>query len=175
MAPLDPEYRHLLPIAIYSFPLYLLGVVRKRLASSSGLNLLRACEAQPFLPGVNQSSGTNMDSSIYCDEVYGANMIARAQRFPIRAIMHYRIVGENRWYVGTVENMSSTGVLFRGERVMDLNSSIEVTVNVPGSLAAGHSSKMVSRGKIVRVLPGIPDPECAVMAASLIRLRILRD
>jgi hypothetical protein len=116
-----------------------------------------------------------MDSSIYCDEVYGANMIARAQRFPIRAIMHYRIVGEDRWYVGTVENMSSTGVLFRGERVVGVNSSIEVTVNVPGSLAAGHSSKMVSRGKIVRVSPGSSDPESAVMAASLSRLRILRD
>ena len=116
-----------------------------------------------------------MEGSIYCDEIHGANMIARAQRFPIRAIMHYRVIGEDRWYVGTVENMSSTGVLFRGERVVGINSSIEVTVNVPGSLAAGHSSKMVSRGRIVRVSPGVADPGSTVMAASLIRLRILRD
>jgi hypothetical protein len=116
-----------------------------------------------------------MESSIYIDGVYRAKMIARAQRFPIQAMMHYRIVGENRWYAGTVDNMSSTGVLFHGERVVSVNSSIEVTVNVPGSLAAGHSSKMVSRGKVVRVAPGISNPDCILMAAELFRLRILRD
>lgn len=116
-----------------------------------------------------------MESSIYTDEIHVAKMIARAQRFPIRATMHYRIVGENRWYVGTVDNMSSTGVLFHGERPVGLNSSIEVTVNVPGSLAAGHSSKMVSRGKVVRVSAAEFDSDPILMAAELYRLRILRD
>src|SRR5579859_777828 len=87
-----------------------------------------------------------MQSSTYTDGIYGAKMIARAQRFPIQAIMHYRLIGEDRWYVGTVDNMSSTGVLFHGERVVGVESSVEVTVNIPGSLAAGHNSKMVSRG-----------------------------
>lgn len=102
-------------------------------------------------------------------------MVARAQRFPIQAIMHYRVIGEDRWYVGTVDNMSSTGVLFHGERVIGVDSSVEVTVNIPGSLAAGHSSKMVSRGRIVRVSRDDIDPGYAVMAAELYRLRILRD
>lgn len=116
-----------------------------------------------------------MESSIYTDEIHAAKMIARAQRFPIRATMHYRIVGENRWYVGTVDNMSSTGVLFHGERAVGVNSSIEVTVNVPGSLAAGHSSKMVSRGKVVRVSSAEFESDPILMAAELYRLRILRD
>lgn len=115
-----------------------------------------------------------MEGSIYCDEIYRANMIARAQRFPIRSVMHYRLTGEDRWYVGTVENMSSTGVLFRGERVVGVDSSVEITVNIPGSLAAGHSSKMASRGKIVRVSKDGSEPGGAVMAAELHHLRILR-
>ncbi|MFZ0745158.1 MAG: PilZ domain-containing protein [Terracidiphilus sp.] len=102
-------------------------------------------------------------------------MVARPQRFPIRAIMDYRIIGENRWYAGIVENMSSTGVLFRGERVVQVDSSIEVTVNVSRSLAEGHGSKMVSRGKVVRVSSDEADPESTVTAASLSQLRILRD
>jgi len=116
-----------------------------------------------------------MESSIYSEEIPRTKMIARAQRFPIQAPMHYRIVGEGRWYVGTVNNMSSTGVLFHGERIVGVNSSIEVTVNVPGSLAAGHSSKMVSRGKVIRVSAGEFDSDLIVMAAELYRLRILRD
>lgn len=116
-----------------------------------------------------------MKSAAYIDEIHGAKMIARAQRFPIRAAMHYRIVGEDRWYAGTVDNMSSTGVLFHGERVIAVNSSIEVTVNVPGSAAAGHSSKMASRGKIVRITRGDTDRERTTMAAALYHLRIQKD
>ena len=102
-------------------------------------------------------------------------MIARAQRFPIRAAMHYRIIGDNRWYVGTVENMSSTGVLFRGERGMHVDSSIEVSVNMSRSLPDGHGSKMFSRGKIVRVSPDESDPGSTMMAVTFSGLRILRD
>lgn len=116
-----------------------------------------------------------MENSTYIDGVYGAKMIARAQRFPIQAIMHYRVVGEDRWYVGTVDNMSSTGVQFHGERFVGVDSSVEVSVNIPGSLAAGHSSKMVSRGRIVRVSRDDVEPGYAVMAAELYHLRILRD
>lgn len=116
-----------------------------------------------------------MEGSTFINGVYGAKMTSRAQRFPIQAIMHYRLIGEDRWYVGTVDNMSSTGVLFHGERVIGVDTSVEVTVNIPGSLAAGHSSKMVSRGKIVRVTRDEIEPGYAVMAAELYHLRILRD
>jgi hypothetical protein len=101
-------------------------------------------------------------------------MIARAQRFPIRAVMHYRIIGENRWYVGSVENMSSTGVLFRGEQVVHVNSSIEVAVNMSRNVADERGSKLVSLGNVVRVSPADSGLGSAVMAAALSRLRILR-
>jgi hypothetical protein len=116
-----------------------------------------------------------MRSSIDSGEVSEANMIGRAKRFPFAAIMHYRVVGDGQWYVGTVENMSYTGVLFHGEHVLGANSSIEVSINVPGSLAAKHNSKMVSRGKVVRVSPDAVDPQCTMMAAELYHVRILRD
>jgi hypothetical protein len=89
--------------------------------------------------------------------------------------MRYRIIGEKSWHVGTVENISATGVLFRGEHVVRVNSLIEVTVNMSRSLAEGYSSKIVSQGKVVRVTQDVADPETGMMAASLGRLRILRD
>ena len=147
----------------------------KQIKAILGSNIVPGLEAfTSFAWGRNYKT-MDMEGSIYCDEVHGAKMVSRAQRFSMQAIMHYRIIGENRWYVGTVENMSSTGVLFRGERIVDVDSSIEVTVNVPGSLAAGHSSKMVSRGKIVRVSPSESGQDTRLMAAALFRLRILRD
>ena len=102
-------------------------------------------------------------------------MIARAQRFPILALMQYRLTGEGTWRSGTVENISSKGVLFHTEHPVELHSSIEVVVNVTGSLGGGHGSKMVSRGKIVRSLPCGTDTGCTMIAAELYHLRILRE
>lgn len=89
--------------------------------------------------------------------------------------MRYRVFGEKRWHVGTVENISATGVLFRGEHVVQVDSLIEVTVNMSRNVAEGHSSKIVSQGKVVRVTQDEAEPESATMAAALGRLRILRD
>lgn len=116
-----------------------------------------------------------MESLINIDETYGAKSVARAQRFSITALMHYRVLGEERWYAGTVDNMSSTGILFHGERVVNINSSIEVAVHIPGSAAAGHRSKMVSRGTVVRLMRGTVDPQLTMMAAALHHLRLLKD
>ena len=111
----------------------------------------------------------------YINERHGVRMITRAQRFPIRALMQYRLNSEGAWHSGTVENISSRGVLFHTEHPVDLNSPIEVVVNVTGNLGGEHGSKMVSRGKVVRLLPCGADPDCTMMAAELYHLRILRD
>jgi hypothetical protein len=116
-----------------------------------------------------------MESLINIDETHGAKTIARARRFSIKAVVHYRVLGEERWYAGTVDNMSSTGILFHGKRVINISSSIEVTVHIPGSAAAGHRSKMVSRGMIVRLMRGTIDPQFTMMAAALHHLRLLKD
>ena len=116
-----------------------------------------------------------MGKTIYNDDTYGMKMVARAQRFPIQATMQYRVDGEERWYAGTVENISSTGILFHGDHSVELDSPIEVTVSVPARLAGGHSSKMVSRGRIVRSSPCEGDQACILLGAVLYHLRILRE
>jgi hypothetical protein len=89
--------------------------------------------------------------------------------------MQYRIIGENLWSTGTIENMSQTGILFHGERTLEVDSPIEVAVDVAKNLVDKLSSKMVSRGKVVRVSLNDTDPGITLMAAALSRLRILRD
>jgi|SwirhisoilCB3_FD_contig_111_522799_length_3684_multi_2_in_0_out_0_1 hypothetical protein len=101
-------------------------------------------------------------------------MIARAQRFPICAVIRYRLIGENRWYAGNVVNMSFTGVLFRGEQAVRVDSLIELAVDVLEGTAEGDGSKIVSRGKVVRISVDESTPECSMMAAVLSNSRILR-
>lgn len=116
-----------------------------------------------------------MIGSVHSHEYHGEKMITRAQRFPIQALMHYRLNGEGAWHAGTVENISSKGVLVHTEHPVDIDSPIEVVVNVTGSFGGGHGSKMVSRGKVVRLSPCGADPDCTMMAAELYHLKILRE
>lgn len=105
----------------------------------------------------------------------GRTMFVRAQRFPIHAAMQYRAHGDRDWNSGTVENVSSTGLLFHGERPLEINSAIEVSVSLVGLLSGGRGGRIVGRGKIVRLSPCTIDPNCTTIAATLYHSRILRD
>ncbi len=58
---------------------------------------------------------------------------------------------------------------------MQVDTSIEVCVNMTRNLSEGYRSRMFSRGKVVRVTPGESVPGSALMAASLSHGRIFRD
>lgn len=119
---------------------------------------------------VNASVGMS-----YGERMQGETMFARAQRFPIHATMQYRIHGDHDWNTGTVENISSTGLQFHGERQPEINSGIEVSVSLMGIPSGGHGGRIVGRGKIVRLSPCMVEPNCTMIAATLFHSRILRD
>ena len=109
------------------------------------------------------------------EDVHVGTIIARAQRFPIHASMQYRIHGDRDWKPGTVENISSTGLLFHGERELPINSAIEVSVSLIGMMSHGHGGRIVGRGRVVRLSPCMVQPGCMMIAATLYHSRILRD
>src|SRR6266699_2737402 len=49
----------------------------------------------------------------------GANAARRAERFPTRLPIHYRRRDKPDWYEAKTENISRTGVLFRGEHLLE--------------------------------------------------------
>ena len=109
------------------------------------------------------------------EEIHGGAMFARAQRFPIHATMQYRIQGDRDWNSGTVENISSSGLLFHGDRKLEISSVIEISVSLMGILSNGHGGRIAGRGKVVRVSPCMVQPNCTMIAATLYHSRILRD
>lgn len=103
-----------------------------------------------------------------------ANLVPRAQRFPIRAALHYRVRGERNWREGTVENISVSGVLFKGERLVEISTPIEMSFVLPGKPAGEKSARVLGRGTIVRS-PATPcPPGAALMAAAITHSRLVR-
>ncbi len=96
-------------------------------------------------------------------------MSQRAERIATQLQLHYRTSGELNWYEASTENISRTGVLFRGERLLEVDTPVEMkfeTLWLPPVEPAGIAD-VFWRGSIVRtVLPTASDAR-AVLAAKI--------
>ncbi len=94
-------------------------------------------------------------------------MTQRAERIATQLPLHYRTSGELDWYEASTENISRTGVLFRGERLLEVDTPVEMkfeTLWLPPLEPAGMAD-VIWRGSIVRtVLPVASDTRAALAA-----------
>ncbi len=94
-------------------------------------------------------------------------MVVRAHRFAIKAPVRYRPSGEMDWIDGKTENISRSGVLFEGERYLDLSTPIEINFKLPAEIG-GQDAEVACRGLIVRtILPPATDAAPSLAAKIL--------
>ena len=74
----------------------------------------------------------------------------REARYAIRGTLIYREAGENDWHKGVTENLSATGVLFRGEAPVPLNTPLEMSITPPKGLDRKSADSIFCWGKVVR-------------------------
>ena len=95
----------------------------------------------------------------------------RAPRYEIGLPLRYRSLGEREWHEAQTENISRSGILFRGPFILDLDTPVEMTFTLK---AGSVASAVRCRGRVVRtVLPG-RNPSAPGMAATISRYRFLR-
>jgi hypothetical protein len=76
--------------------------------------------------------------------------IYRPPRFGIQMQVRYRLRNESKWWKGTTENISRTGVLFRGEEFAPPNTPLEMRLVLPGGIVGLQSAEVVCKGMVVR-------------------------
>ena len=114
---------------------------------------------------------TSADGSAVASERRVKGASARAPRLRLDLQLRYRPVGGRRWYAGQVENISRSGVLFRGTALVDVNTPVEIALLLP---VLPPASAIVCRGRIVRtILPGGPRRRPG-LAATISRYRFRR-
>jgi hypothetical protein len=95
----------------------------------------------------------------------GATYPPRAPRFRNKSPVRYRRVGETVWSQGGTLNCSLSGVLFRSEQEIDIDTPIEMTFALPLEVAANQRAVVFCRGKIVRaVMPAVNDGKLRLAA-----------
>jgi len=100
----------------------------------------------------------------------------RARRFPVRISLCYRPPGDPQWYEGQTENMSHSGVLFRADHLMPLQTPIEMLLELPIELGAGQHTKVICRGRVIRTEPAADAYASSqpALAATIVGYRIAR-
>jgi CheY-like chemotaxis protein len=75
---------------------------------------------------------------------------SRAQRFQIQVPLKYRPIGQKKWREGKTENISRSGMLFRGEESFPMHVQLEINLVLPAEIAGLSEAEVICRGEIVR-------------------------
>lgn len=81
----------------------------------------------------------------------------RALRFPLHLGVRYRLIGQRDWRQGTTENISHSGVLFRGEDSLPVAEDIELRLELLAVAAGARFADVKCRGRVVRTISPADD------------------
>jgi len=82
-------------------------------------------------------------------------VLPRAERFAIETTIRYRNIGQNIWYEGKTENISGSGVLFRGKNLVALKARVEMVFALPNRGPGAYGANVRCLGQIVRKAPPV--------------------
>jgi len=92
----------------------------------------------------------------------------RESGFAIQTAIRYRVRGEHNWHDGVTETISGSSVLFRGETMIEPNTMLELTFNLPVKLPGDAGGKVMCSGVTVA------SDNSSMISVRFSRLRLLR-
>jgi hypothetical protein len=97
-----------------------------------------------------------------------------APRFKFQLPLLYRISGQTHWHEGTTDNISRSGVLFRGQQSLKPQTSVEISFVISLKNPDGASTKIAYSGRIVRSLRTSGGEPLSSLAAAFSGYRLVR-
>jgi PilZ domain len=114
----------------------------------------------------------------------------RARRVKLDLPLRYRLNQTGPWHEGIIENISQSGVLFRGQESLSVNSLLEMVFEMPEEISGQKNSNVVCQGRVTRSTRGEAAPpntsggngkesaeapeENPVLAASIVDYKFVR-
>jgi hypothetical protein len=97
----------------------------------------------------------------------------RAKRFPLHLPVKYRGQGENRWFTGTTDNVSCSGMLLRGRHVLSTAAKVELMLTLPSQIAGEAQLLARCSGEVVRKDRKLPSRD-SVLGISVAACEFLK-
>jgi hypothetical protein len=100
--------------------------------------------------------------------------VPRARRLKLNLAVRYRVKNLNTWSVGTIENISQSGVLFQGTTELPVNALVEMVFEMPEEISGQRNSSVLCQGRVIRSKEARKD-EGAALAASILDYKFLHQ
>ena len=100
--------------------------------------------------------------------------VDRARRFHIDAPLRYRTCGEQEWHEGKIENISWSGMLFRGKQVIEPCTPIEMSFVLPAKVRDELPALVLCSGRVVRHVKPSTDDGLLTLGARILNYRLVR-
>lgn len=107
--------------------------------------------------------------------------VPRARRLKMDAPVRYRVKNLGSWYEGNIENLSQSGLLFRGTQVFPDNTLVEMVFEMPEAISGQKNSTVLCQARIIRARDvkgrkaAEENAENAALAASILDYKFLRQ
>jgi hypothetical protein len=99
----------------------------------------------------------------------------RAMRYGIGTSIQYRVRGEHKWCEGTMQNISTTGVLLGTDRLLNIGDTIEMRFVLPVQLEGERAAEVLCRGLVIRAAPDAESASTINVGARILNSRLLRQ
>jgi len=76
--------------------------------------------------------------------------VPRARRLKLHGVLRYRVKNLGQWYEGTMENLSQSGVLFRGTQRFPVNTLMEMVFEMPEEISGQKNSSVLCDARLIR-------------------------
>jgi PilZ domain len=101
--------------------------------------------------------------------------VPRARRLKLNLPLRYRVKNLSLWSEGTIENISQSGVLFRGATALPVNALVEMVFEMPEEISGQKNSNVLCQGRIIRSKEANDSNEGSGLAASILDYKFLHQ
>jgi hypothetical protein len=101
--------------------------------------------------------------------------VPRARRLKLDIPLRYRVKNLGTWSEGTIENISQSGVLFRGPEALPVNALVEMVFEMPEEISGQKNSNVLCQGRVIRSKNANDAPEALSLVVSILDYKFLHQ
>jgi len=101
--------------------------------------------------------------------------VPRARRLKLDIPLRYRVKNLGTWSEGTIENISQSGVLFRGPEALPVNALAEMVFEMPEEISGQKNSNVLCQGRVIRSKNANDAPEALSLVVSILDYKFLHQ
>lgn len=76
--------------------------------------------------------------------------VPRARRIKLDSSLRYRVKNLGTWYEGSLENLSQSGILFKGTHPLPANTLVEMVFEMPEEISGQKNSNVLCQARVIR-------------------------